>query len=169
MITRPPCIWGKEVIIDNKRVYHVRRGVKKEEIEKSIVFGGHIFNYLTIPNYRTRIIEVNKLFDIYPIHYSIPTHEFIKLSIKKAEDSDLYSEGLIDEDPQRLQIMLNIALEYYKFTGEIIWPNTFGKKEYRKIFEPWKNEHKKRFKVLMKIIEDYWAEEEREEKEGKKD
>lgn len=169
-IGAPPDIDGKMVRENNDFMWHIRRGVSKKEIKEALFWGGTIYNYLTAaPDQDTCYIEFNKFFEKYPVPYQIPTEGYLTSSLFEAEDSAAYSSGLVDEDPQRLQIMLNIALEYYKFTGEIIWPNTFGKKEYKKIFEPWKNEHKKRFKVLMKIIEDYWAEEEREEKEGKKD
>ena len=164
-----PNIAGKMVRGYSHFMCHIRRGTTKKEIKAALLWGGRVYNYLTIPDQDTCYIEFNKFFEKYPVPYPLPTEGYIRSSLFEAEDSAAYSSGLVDEDPQRLQIMLNIALEYYKFTGEIIWPNTFGKKEYKKLFEPWKNEHKKRFKVLMKIIEDYWAEEEREEKERKKD
>lgn len=168
-IGRPPNICGKDVKGYDHYMAHVRRDATKKEIKEALFWGGRIFSYLTEPDYEMHILEFNKFFEKYPVPYPLPTEGYISSSLLEAEDSGAYSSGLVDEDPQRLQIMLNIALEYYKFTGEIIWPNPFGKKEYKKFFEPWKNEHKKRFKVLMKIIEDYWAEEEREEKDNKKD
>ena len=164
-----PDIDGKMVRRGKTFMWHIRRGVTKKEIKEAFLWGGSLYNYLTKPVQDIGYIEFNKFFEKYPVPYPLPTEGYITSSLFEAEDSAAYSSGLVDEDSQRLQIMLNIALEYYKFTGEIIWPNPFGKKECKKFFEPWKNEHKKRFKVLMKIIEDYWAEEEREEKDNKKD
>lgn len=178
MITSPPHIWGKEVLIGSQRMYHVRRRATKEEIKRYVFWYGDLYNYLRGQR-NEHVIEIKKFFDLYPLPYSPPDCKYIHSSLRECEDSDLFSEGLISEFecniygitdyPQRLQIILNIAIEFYKFTGKIIWRNPFGEEEYRKYFEPWKDEHKKRFEVLMKIIEDYWAEEEREEKEKNKE
>ena len=162
--------------------YHIKLGLKKSVIQKTLICGREgLTEYIFTGDPLVRCIEFQKFYKLYPLSYSPPDYEYIRSMLTVYEDASVICQDIISEYgfeynkrgikdyPQRLQMMLNIAIEFYKFTGEIIWSNPFGEEEYRKYFEPWKDEHKKRFEVLMKIIKDYRTEEVAKKRKRKKE
>lgn len=137
--------------------YHIEMGLKESVIKDTLIMGREgLIGYLVYGDPLTRCIEFQKFYKRYPLHYEIPSKDYIRESIDWAEDGSLINMQLIDNSPQRLQVFLPMAIEFCKFTGRPLLSGTFGDNSFAHFFKPWKDEHEKRFKVLMGIIREYW-------------
>ncbi|MBQ3351773.1 MAG: hypothetical protein IJG38_15355 [Thermoguttaceae bacterium] len=137
--------------------YHIKMGLKESVIKEALIRGLEgLDDYLLDGEPLARCIEFQKFYKIYPLSYKIPSKDYIDKSICWENDAYTADLWLIDREPQRLQIFLPISIEFYKFTGKIFLWRTFDDKSFAHFFKPWKDEHEKRFKVLMGIIREYW-------------
>ena len=139
-------------------IFHFKENVPARELLFQLGFhiDWHLFGN---PPTIYEIAEVVTLCNMFPIKYTPPSVELYDASMPDVSEGSFFGYRLnaeAEQDPNKRQAMMNVSIEYYKFTGERLWAGTFDE-SYDKFFRPFKNEHKKRLAILQKLISDYWA------------
>lgn len=134
---------------------HIRKCYTFPEILFALSDNGILQKYL-LAGHLPMEIELREWLQKYPVPYKFPDRKYVQQSLPVYFDVGILGQpNLVDEDPHRLEVFLPIVLEYFKFTGKRLFPETFGQKSFDHFFAPFKGEYKKRRKELKRIIDDY--------------
>ena len=138
--------------------FHFKENVPARELLFQLGFhlDWHLFGN---PPTLYEIAEVVTLCNMYPIRYTPPSVELFDACMPDVSEGAFFGDRLnseAEQDPNKRQAMMNVSIEYYKFTGERLWAGTYDE-SYDRFFRPFKTEHKERLAVLQRLISEYWA------------